>query len=128
MARRTYWFKSDLSYRSPFADTGVMVESLDEANLISSLTTEGKHRPNLDIDFPAELIPSSTPGHYHLYLNIDLTRQQYDKLIDVLEEVGIIERGIKKAYYARGMTLTRKPGVKKTVQERIRSVFRIKPY
>lgn len=71
------------------------------------------HRPILDIDFPAELIPSSTDGHFHLYLDKPMTWKQYKKLLNVLSEVGVIEHGYARASIDRGYSSTRLPWVKK---------------
>lgn len=82
-------------------------------NVISSLLYNGMHAPVLDIDIPATLVPSSTEGHSHLYLDVAMTWTQYCKLLDLLSEVGIIEEGYRNASIARGFTAARLPWVKK---------------
>jgi len=47
-----------------------LATSMKEANLISSLREDGSHAITLDIDHHAELIPSSTADHYHLYIDV----------------------------------------------------------
>lgn len=89
------------------------VKPLGEANLCSSLTPDFKHKPVLDIDVPARLYPSSTEGHSHLYIDVEMTHEQYTKLIDVLAEVGILGKGIAKQLEVRGVTTARLPWVKK---------------
>jgi hypothetical protein len=74
---------------------------------------ETYHRPVLDIDIPMAIVPSSTPGHGHLYLDKVLTWTQYAKLLDVLAEVGIIEPGYRDASHAREFTSVRLPWVTK---------------
>lgn len=71
------------------------------------------HKPLLDIDFPAKLVPSSTPGHFHLFLDKKLTWENYKKLLSVLAEVGIIEPGYYGASLKRGSTDVRLPWIKK---------------
>lgn len=71
------------------------------------------HRPVLDLDFPAAIVPSSTPGHGHLYLDKVLTWSQYVKLMEVMAEVGILEPGYVSASIAREFTSVRLPWVKK---------------
>jgi hypothetical protein len=72
------------------------------------------HSPVLDIDFEARLLPSSTEGHYHLYLDgIEMPWPKYRKLLEVLAEVGVIERGYYKASVRRQMTCVPLPGVRK---------------
>jgi hypothetical protein len=71
------------------------------------------HRPILDLDFDAALVPSSSADHHHLYLDKVLTWSQYVKLLDVLAEVGIIEPGYRDASVAREFTSVRLPWVTK---------------
>lgn len=86
----------------------------DEAEVVSSLDLGTyKHRPVLDIDIPAALIPSSTPGHSHLYIDKALTWEQYESLLWALVDCGIIESGYASASAARGYTSARLPWVKK---------------
>lgn len=91
----------------------------DEADLISSLmwgTQAGAsalHFPVLDIDIPAYLVPSSTEGNSHLYLDVRLSDDQMWKLCDLLAEVGILQPGYVSACKARGYTSVRLPWVKK---------------
>lgn len=90
-----------------------------DANLISSLVVKGEgsrediHFPILDIDIRSETLPSSTTGHVHLYLQRPLTKTQYEKLLTVLEEVGIIQTGILNQFKRNGATMVRLPHVKK---------------
>jgi hypothetical protein len=124
-------WNSDSSDPNPQTDAEcVMVDSLDEANVVSSrqrkssfgfdpladepFTNHGQlHTPVLDIDIPAAFIPSSTPGKNHLYLNAPMTWEQYVKLLDVLAEVGILEPGYVSASKARGFTAVRLPWIQK---------------
>lgn len=71
------------------------------------------HRPVLDLDFPAHVVPSSTPGHGHLYLDKVLKWSDYVKVLEVLGEVGILEPGYVSASIAREFTSVRLPWVKK---------------
>ena len=89
-------------------------KTADEAEVVSSLDLDTyMHRPVLDIDIPAALIPSSTPGHHHLYLDKPMTLLQYENLIHALAAAGIIEEGYAYASLARGYTSARLPWVKK---------------
>lgn len=98
----------------------VPTDKLDEAEVVTSQSniehwfgTGIMHRPVLDIDFPATVIPSTTPGHGHLYIDKLLTWDQYEKLLNVLAEVGIIEQGYAGASIARQHTAVRLPWVRK---------------
>lgn len=88
---------------------------LEKALVISS-AVEGSvvaHRPALDIDHPVRVVPSSTPGHHHLFIDVDMTWAQYSKLLDVLAEVGVIEQGYADVSKVREATYLRLPWVKK---------------
>lgn len=76
-------------------------------------THGGLHRPVLDIDFDAALLPSSTKGHFHLYLDKPMPWADYAKLIAVLAEVGIIEPGYAAATFDRGYSSVRLPWINK---------------
>jgi hypothetical protein len=96
------------------------VEDIAEANLISSRLTSGLHAPVLDIDFHARLIPSSTPGHFHLYLDdLAITWPVYARLLLALADAGVIEHGYAAASIDREQTMVRKPGVSKLTPEEI---------
>lgn len=90
---------------------------IDEAQVFSSLDPSDflgeTHRPVLDIDVPAWLTPSSTPGHTHLVIDVPMTWDAYRKLLAVLVEVGILEDGYVGASEARGYTSARLPWVRK---------------
>lgn len=62
-----------------------------EANLVSSQCENGMHAPALDIDLPCRLVPSQTEGHFHLYIDKQMTWDKYCDLMDVLVDVGILE-------------------------------------
>jgi hypothetical protein len=88
-----------------------------EAVLVSSEVLhpgpENLHAPTLDIDLPCMLVESSTPGHYHLYIDKAMPWEDYARLLNVLADVGIIERGYADASLRRGASFLRRPGVTK---------------
>lgn len=71
------------------------------------------HAPVIDIDFPAALIPSSTPGHFHLYLEKPVTWRGYQRVLEALSYAGLLEPGYVHASIERGKTFVRKPMVTK---------------
>ena len=73
----------------------------------------GLHKVVLDIDLPAVLVPSSTPGHHHLYIDHELPWPKYEALLWALEAAGLIENGYAGASSARGHTAARLTWVKK---------------
>lgn len=65
------------------------------------------------LETPARLLPSSTPGHHHLYMDTELPWNDYALLLKRLEEATIIQRGFYRASLERKQTMLRKPGVLK---------------
>lgn len=68
------------------------------------------HYPVLDIDYPCQLFTSSS-GHHHLVIEKQLTREQYDKLLRVLNEVGLYDDGCLKNWFKAGFTGVRLPWI-----------------
>lgn len=94
--------------------------SLADAQVTTSMLRPGlpcgqgrTHRPVLDLDLPAQLIPSSTPGHFHLYLDVEVPHRAYMALLDALAVAGVIEEGYRNASRERGYTAARLPWVRK---------------
>lgn len=84
-----------------------------DANVVSSLLTNGRHAPAIDVDLPVHAVPSSTPGHSHLYIDAELTWDEYLRLLTVMAEIGLVEEGFLDSAKRRGTTLLRLPGVTK---------------
>ncbi len=89
----------------------------EEATLVGSMDGPDSHLPVLDIDFPAALVPSSTPDHYHLYMNQPMSWPAYKKLLRALYDCGVIEEGFYTMSIERGQTFVRFPGVRKRAGE-----------
>lgn len=85
------------------------------ANLVTSESAlhPGTHLPVLDLDVPAWLVPSSTPGHSHLYINVKMSWEQYQILLIALAQAGIIEENYMRHSLSHGRTYVRKPGITK---------------
>lgn len=71
------------------------------------------HRPVLDLDFDVRVVPSSTPGHHHLYIDRFLRWDQYLALLEALATAGIVQHGFVKGARDRGHTAVRVPWVRK---------------
>jgi hypothetical protein len=85
-----------------------------QGNLYSSkLAGQEYHCPTLDIDLECELHESTTPGHFHLYIDRPMPWESYVRLLEALYEADIIQKGYYELSIARGATFLRKPGVKK---------------
>lgn len=108
----------DVGYSNP-VEFGV---GLDKANVVTSLVQgdQGKsamlrkHKVLLDLDVPAYLVPSSTEGNSHLYIDVECSQRDYFDLLDALAKCGVIEHGYRSASQKRGATALRLPWVKKT--------------
>lgn len=61
-----------------------------DANVVSSHWDEDKHLPILDLDFDHLYVPSTTPGHAHLYLNVPIRRWRLFVLLWGLYVGGVI--------------------------------------
>lgn len=104
-----------------------IVAPIDEANLITSAVAGSEYTPPftneevryrthkliIDLDVPAKLIPSSTPGHFHLYIDQEVGEWDYINLLNALAGAGIIETGYRNASVQRGYTAVRLPWIKK---------------
>lgn len=94
---------------------------LADADVVSSalLGSDGepsdRHMVLLDIDHPAWLVKSSTPGKFHLYIEVPngIAWLDYQLLLDSLADCGVIEEGYANASKQRGATMLRLPWVKK---------------
>lgn len=80
----------------------VYPSSQDDANVISSRVAEtydpkdfenATHAPAIDIDVPIAVIPSSTPGHFHLYIDKRMTWPLYKGMLQALADAGVVEQG-----------------------------------
>lgn len=74
-------------------DSAERVESGEGANLIASECDDGMHAPIFDLDYGAYLIPSSTPGNSHLYIEKKITWAQYENILKAFEAAGLIQEG-----------------------------------
>lgn len=102
------------------AETGrYATDDIDEAQVITSLvdrpgTVVGEtHKLIIDLDLPAQLIPSSTEGHFHLYVDKEIPDAAWQTLMYALAAAGLIEPGYMRASITRGFTAVRLPWVKK---------------
>lgn len=111
-AGRTFWVTLTGFLRDGYRDdpNDCRRVSQDKALLVSSLCEDGTHAPVLDIDFWAELIPSTTPGHFHLYLDKKMSWKKYSQLLEALYEAGIIQRGFYEGCLARKQSMVLLPG------------------
>lgn len=93
---------------------------LHQANCISSRLADSPgdgpdamHTVMLDIDHPVRVVESSTPGHYHLYIDVPISWDKYEPLLRALASAGVIEEGYYGASARREATHLRLPWVAK---------------
>jgi hypothetical protein len=84
-----------------------------EANLISSEVRPGVHMPVIDCDFGIQAVASTTPGHYHLYIDQELTWDQYKALLDGFLKAGLIQDGWYRNAMKDKRSYVRLPHIKK---------------
>jgi len=81
-----------------------VVNDPERADVVSSIAADGLHYPVLDLDFDAELRPSETEGHYHLFINRGIAWEDYERLLEALRDCGLLQRGYVRASLQRGHT------------------------
>jgi hypothetical protein len=115
MTERTKWYCPNLdNYKTNQPDDLVQEQLDDKYNLVSSLLTNGKHAPALDIDIPCRIVESSTEGHCHIYFDdLEMSWEKYEKLLIALSDAGIIEENYLKHSQKRKATMLRPEHVKK---------------
>lgn len=119
-AGRTFWFSSRLNDKTLRGDERRRVRP-EEANIVASRREDGSHMPTLDIDHPAALDPSSTEGHFHLFIDVPMSWRAYRRLLRALYKGGVIGRNHYWRSLNLGATFVRPPGVRKTEEERQRA-------
>lgn len=92
------------------------VDTPEDANLIGSkadiLEPDG-HLPVIDMDLPCHLEPSTTPGHFHLYVNKVVAWDKYVAVLKAMYEAGLVEEGFYEMTVSRGESFVRPPWVAK---------------
>lgn len=90
-----------------------VVTNAGEADLVTSEARGAfrrtYHKPVIDLDVRASLVPSATPGHSHLYVDVPITWEKYERLLEALVDCGIVEPGYLGASKERGFTAVRVP-------------------
>jgi len=105
-------------YRHEARENYLEVSAGPDALLVSSETNRGTHMPAIDLDMPASLVPSSTEGHSHLFIDVEMSWRKYRGVLRALYRAGVIERGFYKASLARRRTQLRTEIFKKTAAEK----------
>lgn len=88
-------------------------DNLEEEDFWSETHHHVNHAPVLDLDFPCQLLPSSTPGHFHLVMDIMVPWMKYRRVLEAMADAGMLESGYVDASIQRGYTSIRLPWVKR---------------
>lgn len=93
----------------------VTASELDAEVVSSEIDTRGLnvHAPVLDLDVVAYLLPSTTPGHTHLYINHPIPWCKYKRMLKAMGNAGVLEQGYVEASIRRGHSSVRVPWLKK---------------
>jgi hypothetical protein len=99
-------------------ETGIdepITTDIEQANIITSMVEDNvaRHKLVLDIDMPVKAIPSTTPGHFHLYIDHEIEKDKYFALVKAMVDAGLVEEGFYGASDRRGYTAVRLPWIKK---------------
>lgn len=99
--------------------------AVEDSNIITSREADEDndgnmwHRIVLDIDAPVKLVPSSTEGHFHLYIDVAVQWDEYKELLEALVGAGVLEEGYVEASIREGYTSARLPWIKKTNKKEV---------
>lgn len=114
--RRSLWFNKQVGESVGYAHPSEQVYKpigLEEANLVGSLAEDGLHYPVIDIDYPCKLVKSTTPGHYHLYIDYGMSWGKYKTILMALFKAGVIQPLWYETALAKKCSFVRPPWVKK---------------
>jgi hypothetical protein len=104
---------ADVDFDEHYSNYPTLIRDIEQANVITSKTNNSNtHKPVLDIDLPIKVIESS-PGKHHLYIDKEMTWDQYSRLLLAMTDAGILEDGYVRASLERGFTALRLPWIKK---------------
>lgn len=121
---------NDDDFAKVVADTPIRENvELEEANLVTSqvvaargeqgkswkrpLPPPNRHMPVLDLDLSCVLLDSSSKKHHHLIIGKEMPWEDYVELMEVMQKVGILQKGFVEASKVRGYSAIRTPWTKK---------------
>lgn len=94
-------------------ETYNLAQALDAAGLGVSGAYTAPNHVTLTLTARAFVVPSTTPGHGHLYVDHAMPWENYQKLLNNLVDYGVLEPGYVGASEERGWTCVRLPWVRK---------------
>jgi O-acetyl-ADP-ribose deacetylase (regulator of RNase III) len=120
LSRFSHPLKKVVDWGSYSPNNEIEVVDPQDADIITSKVMDFSNAPGLirhtvmlDLDVAAMLVPSSTAGHSHLYIDVPMMWQDYEQLLILLARVNILESGYVRASQRRGATALRLPWVRK---------------
>lgn len=105
-----YWLQVRQFFRSEMSGDSKNIEEdirqsvachPEDANLISSDNSSGRHILILDLDQEHYYTKSTTEGHGHLYINAELSYDDLKEIIEVLAKHKIVQLGIENGLLRR---------------------------
>lgn len=87
------------------------------ATLVSSKLPNGNHKPVIDLDLPCTLAESSTPGHYHLFIDKEMSFGQFLNILQAMTDAGVVQPGFNRFTREREQAFVRYPGVTKATEK-----------
>ena len=95
----------------PDAETSRLV--VNEHGERMEVVSVQKHAVVMDLDHEAFLIPSSTPGHYHLYVDLGVPEDDWFDFLDAAAKINLVSAGYAEVSRKRGHSDVRLPWISK---------------
>jgi hypothetical protein len=67
------------------------------------------HKPVIDLDLPCSLVPSGTPGNFHLYIDEGVSFEDYLGVLKAMAKAGLVQWGFVNTTEERGFGAVRHP-------------------
>lgn len=106
VTRLTGWLRKEADYSrdDEVSPDDVCHDTTEPHNIITSKSAfDKRHAPCLDLD-RVRLVPSFTPGHYHLFVDQYVSWDDYIVFLKAAVTIGLLEEGYVNASIARGYT------------------------
>lgn len=94
-------------------DLGLVAPSWARATIGRVGAGEGPARPEIEFKVPVRALPSSTQGHFHLYVDAEIAPAAHMTLLAAFRDAGLIGADFHAMAERNGMTLLIKPGLTK---------------
>ncbi len=69
--------------------------------------------PFIDFAVPVKLVPSSSKNHFHVYLDVEMSWEEYQKLLEEMLDLGLLGADWVKMAIKQKMTTLIRPGLTK---------------